>query len=129
MADIRAFKGFVYDSNAVDIKKVVAPPYDVINEEEQRRLYDVDEHNVVRLVLGRVFEDDKGSDDRYTRASEYLNSWMQKRIIRKHEEDSVYLYEQEFTLADGTGMNRSGFIALAGVAAETGVVMLLYLTR
>lgn len=115
MVDIRAFKGFVYDGNEVDIQKVVAPPYDVINEEEQRVLYDIDKHNVVRLVLGDIFEGDNDSDNRYIRAAGYLNSWIQKGIIKRHEEDSVYLYEQEFALADGTKMKRSGFIALVGI--------------
>ncbi|RMF94080.1 MAG: DUF1015 domain-containing protein [Candidatus Schekmanbacteria bacterium] len=115
MVDIRAFKGFVYDSKKVKIENVVAPPYDVISQEEQERLYELDEHNVVRLVLGKIFDDDNDSDNRYTRAARFLEDWLDRGIIKRHKEDSIYIYEQEFTLPDGRIMNRSGFIALASI--------------
>jgi len=115
MTEIKAFRGFYYDGKVVDIAKVVAPPYDVINDESQETLYANEEHNVVRLVLGKIFEGDNDADNRYTRASAFLNDWINEGVIKRHDEDSIYLYEQEFTLADGTVMNRSGFIALVAL--------------
>jgi uncharacterized protein (DUF1015 family) len=109
---IAPFRGLRYDLAAVDPAKVTAPPYDVIGEALQKRLYERDPHNVVRLILGYQFPEDTESDNRYTRARAELTAWIRKGVLRRDEEPSFYLYEQEFKLKDGTRHVRRGFLAL-----------------
>ena len=52
MAEVRPFAALRYDESVVgSIEHKVAPPYDVISDEERRRYLELDEHNVVRLTL------------------------------------------------------------------------------
>ncbi|MFA7372317.1 MAG: DUF1015 family protein [bacterium] len=54
MAEIRAFKGIRYSGRDGEaLSAVLAPPYDVIDAEQQRSLYDSDLYNVVRLILDK----------------------------------------------------------------------------
>jgi len=54
MAIIAPFKGLTYNLDTVeDLSKVVAPPYDVISEDEQEAFYQADPYNVIRLILGK----------------------------------------------------------------------------
>ncbi|MBI5376381.1 MAG: DUF1015 domain-containing protein [Candidatus Schekmanbacteria bacterium] len=112
MPEIKAFKGYVYNSSMVEPSKVVAPPYDVINSEEQDALYRLDPCNVVRLILGKENQGDSENNNKYTRAAAFLREWVDKGIITQQSESSIYLYEQEFTLPDGSRKVRKGFIAL-----------------
>ena len=51
MVDVKPLNAIVYNQNKVDIKDVIAPPYDVITNEEQQRLYERSKYNIVRLIL------------------------------------------------------------------------------
>ncbi|MCA9674871.1 MAG: DUF1015 family protein, partial [Myxococcales bacterium] len=51
MADIAPLRGVLYDPSKVDLAKVIAPPYDVIDAAERARLAELDPHNCVRLIL------------------------------------------------------------------------------
>ncbi|MGQ9629750.1 MAG: DUF1015 domain-containing protein [bacterium] len=112
MAEIKAFRGVRYDPSKVDLSKVVAPPYDVISEEDKEFFYNLSDHNVVRLILGREFETDTGENNRYTRAASFFRDWLERGILIVEERPSIYLYEQEFTLEGGMPLRRRGFIAL-----------------
>jgi len=48
--DFLPFRGLRYRPGT-DLSKVVAPPYDVIDEEERVTLERTDDHNAVRLIL------------------------------------------------------------------------------
>ena len=112
MADIIPFKGILYNPEKIkDFSKVVAPPYDVISEKEQDELYKMDEHNIVRMLLGKDLPTDNETDNKYIRASQYLKTWQKKGVLRKDDEASIYINLQEFKL-DGKIKKRIGFIAL-----------------
>ena len=54
MLTIAPFKGLTYNFHErKDLSTLVAPPYDVISQEEQRAYYQADPHNVIRLILAR----------------------------------------------------------------------------
>lgn len=108
MAKIIPFKGVRYSAN-IDINGVVTPPYDVIDAAGQEAFYEKNPYNVIRLELGKTSPEDNDSDNRYTRAAKYLKEWLASDILAHDEQDSVYLYEQEFD-ARGERKVRSGFI-------------------
>ena len=54
MAEIKSFKALRYNSETIDdISTVIAPPYDVINKEQQESLYELNEKNVIRIDLNK----------------------------------------------------------------------------
>ncbi|MCL4441133.1 MAG: DUF1015 domain-containing protein [Firmicutes bacterium] len=115
MATIIPFKGIRYNPAKVDVNQVVTPPYDVIDASSQENFYEKSPYNVIRLELGKVFEEDTESNNRYTRAAGYLKEWLESGVLVHDEKPSVYLYEQEFE-ARGEKKIRSGFVA--GVQAN-----------
>ena len=96
MAEVLSFRGLLYNASKVEIRDVVAPPYDVISPEEQERLYCKDPHNVVRLTLGKETPQDSPSDNRYTRARDYLRRWIEEGILVRDTRERFYLYRQGF---------------------------------
>ena len=52
MAEVQPFKAIHYNTDVVrNLSKVVAPPYDVINKEQQKELFDRDPNNIIKLDL------------------------------------------------------------------------------
>lgn len=109
MANIQAFRGIRYDLSHVGaLSDVIAPPYDVINQEQQKALYDRHPANVVRLILNR---DEPGDevDARYGRAAKFLRNWRQQGVLMEESEAAVYVYHQEFE-AEGKTITRRGVL-------------------
>ena len=75
MPEIEAFRGLRYDLGHVGaLSDVVAPPYDVIDQNFQDALYKRHPANVVRLILNRVEPGDDDNDNRYARAARFLKN-------------------------------------------------------
>ena len=55
MATIKPFRAIRYNQSKVSISNVVAPPYDVINSEQQNGYYDKDPFNIIRLRCGDAY--------------------------------------------------------------------------
>ena len=84
MADIIPFKGVRYNREKIkDFSEVVAPPYDVISEEEQGQLYKMNQYNIVRMLLGKSSLIDNDKDNKYVRAGRYLRDWQRKEILKR----------------------------------------------
>ena len=67
MAVVRPFRGIIYNPELIhDLKNVVAPPYDVIPESDFKLYYRRHGHNVVHLILGKVYPFDTPGRNRYT---------------------------------------------------------------
>ena len=104
MPQIKPFRGIVYDQGKVNLRDVVAPPYDVISPEQREKLYALSPYNVVRLILGR-------EEDPYTSAAHYWGDWKDKGILKQEPEPAVYMLSQRFSTGTGTTTERRGFIA------------------
>jgi uncharacterized protein (DUF1015 family) len=102
-ARIEPLRGLLYDQRTVhDLASVLAPPYDVISEAQQRDLYERSPYNVVRLELGR-------DADRYGSARATLREWVDRGVLRRAERPSLFLYTQRFPL-EGRKFVRSGLV-------------------
>ena len=111
--EVKSFKALRYDSGVVgDVGSCISPPYDVINAEQQQDLYERNEYNIVRIIKGKLEPSDDGTNNQYTRAAKYLNSWVEKGALRKDDADAIYGYVQDFQIA-GKDYHRLSFIALA----------------
>jgi uncharacterized protein (DUF1015 family) len=105
MAEISAFRGILYDTmKAGPAEKLLAPPYDVISDEERARLAALDPHNCVRLILP-----EGEGDEKYAQAATDLRRWMSEGILRRDEQPALYRYHQTFT-QEGKTATRKGFI-------------------
>jgi len=112
LADIRPFQGIHYNSTLVkDLSKVICPPYDIISPQLQQELYQRSEHNFVRIEWGREQPQDKDSFNKYTRAANIFNSWLEQRILVADETPSLYIDEHTFTY-QGKSVHRRNLYCL-----------------
>ncbi|HEX2477227.1 MAG TPA: DUF1015 domain-containing protein [Lacipirellulaceae bacterium] len=110
MPVIQAFRGIRYDLGHVgSLSNVVAPPYDVIDADLQRTLYEQHPANVVRLILNRDEPGDDEHNNRYTRASRLFRQWQRDGILFTEADPAIYVYHQVFT-DGGTQYTRRGFM-------------------
>jgi uncharacterized protein (DUF1015 family) len=110
MADVLPFRGWRYDVAQVgELSDVTCPPYDVIDQAFQDRLYQQHPCNVIRLELNRDEPGDTGPGDRYRRAADFLRHWQQEGVLLHEREDALYVYHQVFD-ADGVTYTRKGFM-------------------
>lgn len=104
MPEIKPFRGYHFNPTHVNISDVVAPPYDVISPELQRRLYDRHPLNVVRIELGRA-------EDPYSEASANFHDWVSSGVLVHDEREAIYLLSERFPVRGGATRERIGFIA------------------
>ena len=111
MVEVVPFKGLRYNEElSGPLSGLIAPPYDVIRPDMQEELYARNPYNVVRLILGKQFEDDNNSNSRYTRSAKDFKDWQSNDILKIDAEPSFYVYSQEYTF-NGQTNNRIGFFA------------------
>ena len=111
MPDVRPFRGVRYDVAQVGaLADVVAPPYDVIDPVLQDRLYQASPYNAIRLELNRAEKSDSETENRYTRAANFLRNWQRQGILRTDDHAALYLYEQTFQV-EGRSHTRRGFLS------------------
>ncbi|HHV76872.1 MAG TPA: DUF1015 domain-containing protein [Syntrophothermus lipocalidus] len=110
MANIIPFIGLRYNTNKIpNLASVVTPPYDIIDEAAQVRYYAEHPANVIRLELGLEFPNDDENNNRYTRAAEYMQRWIEEDILVYESKPALYFYQQEFNI-QGNTVVRNGFI-------------------
>jgi len=106
MAEIIPFKGLRYNLEKIgDLRKVIAPPYDVISKAMQDELYQSSEYNIIRLIHNRA-----AGEARYHEAADYLGKWQQEGVLTQDDQPAIYVYEQDFEY-HGELLTRRGFIA------------------
>ena len=111
MAEIKPFRGYRYDSSvAGDIGKLIAPPYDVIDDATREGLYRQSDYNVARITRADRDESDPSSSP-YGAAAALFNEWREAGIVRYDEQPGFYVYEQYFEVQERR-MSRTGLIGL-----------------
>ncbi|MBN1805752.1 MAG: DUF1015 domain-containing protein [Sedimentisphaerales bacterium] len=110
---IKPFKAFRFDKAVVgDVGSCIAPPYDVISDDQQEQLYKKNEYNIVRIIRGKTNTSDNDDNNQYTRAAGYLNKWIRQGALKQDSKDAIYAYVQDFEIS-GTQFQRLAFIAMA----------------
>ncbi len=98
MAEIRPFRGLRFNcEKAGKIEELVCPPYDIISEQQRLDYLRENENNIIRLELPK-------GDDPYAQAGKTLEGLLDRGILAQDEKDSIYIYEEEFTVG---GITRS----------------------
>jgi uncharacterized protein (DUF1015 family) len=126
MANIAPFKGLTYNYHMrKDFELMVAPPYDVISEDEQEAYYQLDPYNVIRLILGKKKTGDSDWDNRYTRAADYFKRWESAGILLNEDTPCIYITSLTYHPGnDGPPLTRWGIIALVRIEEEDSAIIL-----
>ncbi|MFP6654934.1 MAG: DUF1015 family protein, partial [Myxococcota bacterium] len=83
MTVVRPFRAVRYDTQRVDLSKVIVPPYDVIAADERGSFFDLDPHNAIRFELTRDAADEATSN--YDWIRETLDAWRASGILIQDE--------------------------------------------
>src|SRR3954471_1483795 len=106
MADVQPLRALHYDLARVgSLDDVAAPPYDVIDPEQRRRLADRSPYNVVRVDLP------EGDLDPYSEAAAIFERWQQEGPIVRAEEPALWPLPQDYPGPDGRALPRHGVFA------------------
>ena len=124
MAEIIPFRGILYNTRKIDnMANVLAPPFDIISEQEQLEYHESHPNNIIRLTLGKTFENDTSTNNHYTRASDCFNKWLSENILKQDENPAFYLTAHEFPF-ENRPITRYGLITLVGLEPfEKGIVL------
>jgi uncharacterized protein (DUF1015 family) len=102
MADVQPLKTLRYDPDvAGPLEDLIAPPYDVIDDEGRAELAARNPHNVVELDLPASYE----------AAAQTLDEWRQSGVLVQEDEPAMWALRQNYTAPDGSTRSRSGFFA------------------
>jgi uncharacterized protein (DUF1015 family) len=97
MADIRPFMGVRYNPEKIaDLAAVISPPYDIISPQQQDFLYQNSQYNFVRIEYNRETLQDNPHDNRYTRASGNILSWLKSGVLMQDQVPAIYLHAHTF---------------------------------
>jgi uncharacterized protein (DUF1015 family) len=114
VAEVRPFRALRYDeSKAGPLEHVVAPPYDVLSEEQRQDHRARSQYNVVHLTLPESEE----------QAARDFDAWRREGVLVE-EEPAFWALEQEYVGPDGVARVRRGIVAsLKAEPYEQGVVL------
>jgi uncharacterized protein (DUF1015 family) len=111
VAQIRPFAGIHYARHPeLDLSRLIAPPYDVLDERGKSALQAAHPNNVVTIDLPHLPPKSVGPDSTYERANVTLRSWLKAGILHRDARPAFYPYAQTFDHA-GRTHHRRGFIA------------------
>jgi uncharacterized protein (DUF1015 family) len=99
MARVRPFRALRYD--VPDLAAVVAPPYDVISDEQRTEYLGRSPYNVVHLTL----------PDSEEQAARDLAAWQEEGVLVRDPEPSYWWLLQDYVGPDGVERQREGFVA------------------
>jgi uncharacterized protein (DUF1015 family) len=102
MAVVKPFRAVRYDEQvAGPLGSLVAPPYDVIDDEQRDELIARSPFNVVHLTLPEDEAD----------AARFWREWLSGGVLVQEEGPSFWALEQEYVGPDGVPRTRRGLVA------------------
>lgn len=104
MVNLKPLEAIFYNQEKININEVIAPPYDVIDSNYQKKLYDRNEFNIVRLILNK-------NKDSYQNAKECFYDWLDKNVLVQNDKPCIIYLIQKYKDNNGRTIQRKGFIA------------------
>src|SRR3989442_159022 len=83
MAEIRPFRGVLYNTQRVKPAYVLTQPYDKITPLMREDYLKRSPHNLVRIELGKEEAGDTETDNKYTRARDLYQAWLRDGVLRR----------------------------------------------
>lgn len=98
MLEVKAFKGYRYNTTVVgSCDDVITPPFDVISPRQRESLAARSPYNIVHVILPQA----EPPEQRYERAADRFNAWIDEGALVQDDEESYYLLEQRFFDSSG----------------------------
>jgi uncharacterized protein (DUF1015 family) len=111
MPKIQAFRGIRYNLAKVgSLSSVVAPPYDVVDQQLQEHLYGLSPYNFIRLELTRQESGSSDPDAIYQQAAGVYRDWVAQNVLQREPDPAIYVYHQIFEYS-GREYTRRGFMS------------------
>lgn len=112
MLEVRPLAALRYDARRWngDLSRVIAPPYDVLDEADKASLLSRDPHNIVAIDLPHVPPKSAGPSEVYERAARQLALWQKDGVLIRESMPALYIYHQTFAHG-GRTFTRKKFIA------------------
>jgi uncharacterized protein (DUF1015 family) len=105
MADVEPLRALHYNLDRTrGLQDVVAPPYDVIDDNQRGDLEASSPYNVVRIDLPVGI-------DPYRNAERLLEAWREEGVIVRDQEPALWPLVQDYIGPDGQARRRTGFLA------------------
>jgi len=112
MVNIRPFTAIHYARQGdLDLSKVIAPPYDVLDEKGKAALVSRHPHNIVSIDLPHLPPKTVGSEAVYEKANVTLEAWLNSGVLIQDPRPALYPYMQSYE-HNGKVFHRRGFFAL-----------------
>src|SRR3954453_4631898 len=107
MAEIQPLHAVHYDSHTAGaLENLVAPPYDVIDDQMRRELVAKSPFNIVEVDLPAP----EAGEGPYAHPEQIFEAGMHQGVMVKEREPSIWIMRQQFR-AGGETLNRTGFFA------------------
>jgi len=103
MVDIKPFKAIRYTEKAGSPENLVTPPYDKIDNQQQKEYYAKSPYNYCRLIL-------PVEANKYEAAQQRIRDWLSAGVLAKDDAPAVFVYRHTFRLFGKTCI-RTGLIA------------------
>lgn len=118
---IRPMRGTLYAREKVgEMERVVAPPYDVIDEAAKSILLERSPYNIVRLILPQL----GGAREFWTDSAALFSRWKEGEVLAVDGEPCIYVYRQTYGHPTQGLLSRTGFLAAVRcVDFEDGVIL------
>ncbi len=112
MPEITAFRALRYNPERFgkDLSKLIAPPYDVLTDDDKAALLARHERNIVAVDLPFVPPKSAGPDEVYEKAADTLDQWCGDGTMVVDEKPAIYVYHQQYEHA-GRKYTRRKFFA------------------
>ncbi len=112
MPEVRPFAAIRYDHTGTggDLSAVLAPPYDVLDQDDKDALLATSDRNIVAIDLPHVPPKSAGPADVYKRSASMLDRWLGDGTLVREPKPALYLYHQTFS-HEGKPCTRRMFIA------------------
>lgn len=112
MAEIVPFRAIRYAATrGRALGQLLAPPYDLVSQEQRDELLRRDPHNIIHVTLGEDRPGDGPTTNKYQRAAEHWSSWLARGVLRRDPNPALYPLEQSYWSPDGRNLKRRGFMA------------------
>lgn len=109
-ADVRPLDAIIYNTEKVELKDVIAPPYDVITDDYREKLFEKSPENIVKLILPQGDADVSNPENRYEHAHKDFQKMLDDKILIKTEKPVIFYLLQQYEY-QGKTVTRKGFIA------------------
>lgn len=110
---LKPFRGWHYA--AKEVSKLIAPPYDILDQSDKDALLAKSRENIVAVDLPHMPPKELGPESAYLASAALLKKWQAAGVLVQDAKPCIYAYEQSYAWAGKTYARRA---ILVGIKAS-----------